>query len=42
MREYDGGTASVAKLYFSNAANESAMRSEEEYVITPLAASAQS
>jgi hypothetical protein len=34
MREYDGGTASVAELYFPNANNESATRSEEEFVIT--------
>jgi hypothetical protein len=34
MREYDGGTASAAKLYFSNANNEPATRSEEEFVIT--------
>jgi hypothetical protein len=34
MREYDGGTASAAELYFSNANNESATRSEEEFVIT--------
>jgi hypothetical protein len=48
MREYDGGAASVAELYFSNANNESATRSEGEFVIThfrfaagvkPLAAS---
>jgi hypothetical protein len=34
MREYDGGTVSAAALYFSNANNESATRSEEEFVIT--------
>ena len=34
MREYYGGTASVAELYFSNENNESATRSEEEFVIT--------
>ena len=34
MREYDGGTASTAELYFSNENNESATRSEEEFVIT--------
>jgi hypothetical protein len=34
MREYDGGTASAAELYFSNANNESATRSAEEFVIT--------
>ena len=48
MREYDSGAASAAELYFSNANNESATRSEEEFVITqflfaagvtPLAAS---
>jgi hypothetical protein len=33
MREYYGGTASVAELYFSNENNESATRSEEEFVI---------
>ena len=31
---YYGGTASAAELYFSNANNESATRSEEEFVIT--------
>jgi hypothetical protein len=47
MREYDGGATSAAELYFSNANNESASRSKEEFVITqflfagfsPLAAS---
>ena len=34
MREYDGGTASAAELFFSNEDNESATRSEEEFVIT--------
>jgi hypothetical protein len=34
MREYYDGAASVAKLYFSNANNESATRSEEEFMIT--------
>ena len=34
MREYYDGTASVAELYFSNANNESATRSDEEFVIT--------
>ena len=34
MREYYGGTASTAELYFSNENNESATRSEEEFVIT--------
>jgi hypothetical protein len=34
MREYDGGTASAAKLYFSNENNESATRFEEEFMIT--------
>jgi hypothetical protein len=34
MREYDGGTASAAELYFSNENNESATRSEEEFMIT--------
>ena len=34
MREYDSGAASAAELYFSNANNESATRSEEEFVIT--------
>jgi hypothetical protein len=34
MREYDSGAVSVAELYFSNANNESATRSEEEFVIT--------
>jgi hypothetical protein len=34
MREYYGGTASVAELYFSNENNESATRYEEEFVIT--------
>ena len=34
MREYDGGTASDAELYFSNKNNESATRSEDEFVIT--------
>jgi hypothetical protein len=34
MREYDGGAASAAELYFSNANNESATRSEEEFMIT--------
>ena len=33
MREYDGA-ASAAELYFSNANNESATRSEKEFVIT--------
>jgi hypothetical protein len=35
MREYDRGAASAAELYFANANNESATRSEEEFVITP-------
>jgi hypothetical protein len=48
MREYDRRAASVAELYFSYENNESATRSEEEFVITqflfadgvsPLAAS---
>jgi hypothetical protein len=34
MREYYGGTASTAELYFLNENNESATRSEEEFVIT--------
>jgi hypothetical protein len=34
MREYDSGAASAAELYFSNENNESATRSEEEFVIT--------
>jgi hypothetical protein len=34
MREYYSGTASVAEMYFSNPNNESATRSEEEFVIT--------
>ena len=34
MREYYGGTASLAERYFSNENNESATRSEEEFVIT--------
>jgi hypothetical protein len=34
MREYDGGTASAAELYVSNANDESATRSDEEFVIT--------
>jgi hypothetical protein len=34
MREYDGETTSVAELYFSNENNESATRSEEEFMIT--------
>ena len=34
MREYDSGAVSVAELYFSNENNESATRSEEEFVIT--------
>jgi hypothetical protein len=34
MREYQGGTASVAELSFSNANDESATRSEEEFAIT--------
>jgi hypothetical protein len=34
MREYDGGTASAAELYFSNKNNESATRSDEEFMIT--------
>jgi hypothetical protein len=34
MRAYDGGATSAAESYFSNANNESATRSEEEFVIT--------
>ena len=34
MREYDSGAASAPELYFSNENNESATRSEEEFVIT--------
>jgi hypothetical protein len=34
MREYNGNIASVAERYFSNENNESATRSEEEFVIT--------
>jgi hypothetical protein len=34
MREYDSGAVIAAELYFSNANNESATRSEEEFVIT--------
>ena len=34
MREYDSGAVSAAELYFSNENNESATRSEEEFVIT--------
>ena len=37
MREYDSGAVravSSAELYFSNENNESATRSEEEFVIT--------
>ena len=34
MREYDSGAASAAELYFSNENNESATRSEEEFMIT--------
>jgi hypothetical protein len=34
MREYYGETASAADLYFSNANNESAPRSEDDFVIT--------
>jgi hypothetical protein len=33
LREYYGGTASVAELYFPSANHESARRSEEEFVI---------
>ena len=36
MREYYGGTASVAEQYFSNENNESATRCEEEFVITHI------
>jgi hypothetical protein len=39
IREYDCGTASAAALYFSNANNESATRSDEEFEISTLAAS---
>ena len=34
MREYDSGAVRAAELYFSNENNESATRSEEEFVIT--------
>jgi hypothetical protein len=34
MREYDSGAVSAAEPYFSNENNESATRSEEEFVIT--------
>ena len=34
MREYDSGAASATELYFSNENNESATRSEEEFVVT--------
>jgi hypothetical protein len=34
MREYDGGSTSVAELYFSNANDECATRFEEEFVTT--------
>ena len=34
MREYDSGEVCAAELYFFNANNESATRSEKEFVIT--------
>ena len=34
MREYDGGTASAAELYFSKENDEFATRSEGKFVIT--------